>query len=131
MEIEHTLTGLRLLRSYFNEEQLQTPVLQFFKENLPNLSVVRNEENGQLDVQWKDNDGNLSTDNADGRDLHASLLRRMSLTYPYCSALQSFSGYELSSKAGNIESIVFSMCSTELGIFFITVIDILLPYSWQ
>ncbi|KAJ4715615.1 Translation initiation factor [Melia azedarach] len=99
VEIEHTLTGLRLLRSYFNEEQLQTPVLQFFKENLPNLSVVRNEENGQLDVQWKDNDGNLSTDNTDGRDLHASLLHRMSLAYPYCFALRSFNGYELSSKA--------------------------------
>ncbi|KAL5751690.1 hypothetical protein ACOSP7_021864 [Xanthoceras sorbifolium] len=99
VEIENSLTGLRLLRSYFNEEQLQTPVLQFFKENLPNLSVVRNEEYGHVELQWKDIDGNLFMDGADGRNIHASVLRRMSLAYPYCSAVPSFGGYELSSKS--------------------------------
>lgn len=94
VEIENLLTGLRLLRSYMTEEQLQTPVLQFFKENLPNLAIVKNEENGQIEMQWKD------SDNADGKDTYASLLHRMSIAYPYCSAAPSFGGYELSTKSG-------------------------------
>lgn len=103
MEIEHTLTGLRLLRSCFNEEQLKTPVLQFFKENLPDLSIVRNKENGHFEVQWNDNDGNSCMYNADGRDIHTSLLQRMSIAYPFGSAAPSFGGYELSTKSGNGE----------------------------
>ncbi|KAF3603283.1 hypothetical protein F2Q69_00032663 [Brassica cretica] len=35
IEIEQSLTAQRLLCSYFTEEQLETPVLDFFKENLP------------------------------------------------------------------------------------------------
>ncbi|TXG59319.1 hypothetical protein EZV62_013892 [Acer yangbiense] len=99
MEIENSLTGLRLLRSNFDEEQLQTPVLQFFKENLPNLSVVKTEETGHVELQRKDIDGNVSMDNADGRDIHASLLRQMSVAYPYYSGVPSFGGYELSTKS--------------------------------
>ncbi|KAJ0041347.1 hypothetical protein Pint_26766 [Pistacia integerrima] len=99
VEIEHTLTGLRLLRSCFSEEQLKTPVLQFFNENLPDLSIVRNEENGHFEVQWNDNNGNSCMYNADGRDLHTSLLHRMSIAYPFCSAAPSFGGYELSSQS--------------------------------
>ncbi|XVF17154.1 hypothetical protein REPUB_Repub10bG0095100 [Reevesia pubescens] len=99
VEIEHLLTALRLLRSYCSEEQLQTPVLQFFNENLPNLSVVRNAENGQFNVQWKNEDGNMSIHNADGRDIHASLLHRMSIAYPHCSGIPSFGGFELSTEA--------------------------------
>uniref|UniRef100_A0A5B7AR66 Borealin C-terminal domain-containing protein n=1 Tax=Davidia involucrata TaxID=16924 RepID=A0A5B7AR66_DAVIN len=100
MEIEHLLTGLRLLCSYFKEEQLQTPVLQFFKENLPNLSVVKNGKDGQYEVQWKDRDGNLSMNQDDGTNIHASLLHRMSIAYPDCSAaMPSFGGFEFSSKA--------------------------------
>ncbi|XP_044469647.1 uncharacterized protein LOC123198907 [Mangifera indica] len=99
VEIEHTLTGLRLLRSCLNEEQLKTPVLQFFKENLPDLSIVRNKENGHFEVQWNDNDGNSCMYNADGRDIHTSLLQRMSIAYPFGSAAPSFGGYELSTKS--------------------------------
>ncbi|XP_042478757.1 uncharacterized protein LOC122059790 [Macadamia integrifolia] len=73
LETELLLTGLRLLRSNFKEEQLQTPVLQFFKENLPNLSVVRIEKEGQFEVEWKDKDGNLSMSHTDERNLHAHL----------------------------------------------------------
>ncbi|XP_057501746.1 uncharacterized protein LOC130785579 [Actinidia eriantha] len=94
VEIDHLLTGLRLLRSYFRQEQLQTPVLQFFEENLPNLSVVRNGKDGQYEVQWKDKDGNLSMNQVDGRNIHSSLLHRMSITYPNCSAIPSFSGFD-------------------------------------
>ncbi|KAK9271989.1 hypothetical protein L1049_002358 [Liquidambar formosana] len=99
MEIEHMLTGLCLLRSYFNKEQLQTPVHLFFKENLPNLSIVRNGKDGQFEVQWKDKDGKFSLNQVDGSNIHASLLHQMSIAYPDCSAaMPSFSGFELSSK---------------------------------
>ncbi|XWS29475.1 hypothetical protein CRYUN_Cryun24cG0032200 [Craigia yunnanensis] len=98
VEIEHMLTALRLLRSYYSEEQRQTPALQFFNENLPNLSVVRNAENGQFEVQWKHDDGNISIHNADGRDIDASLLHRMSIAYANCPGIPSFSGFELSTK---------------------------------
>ncbi|KAJ9177662.1 hypothetical protein P3X46_012855 [Hevea brasiliensis] len=100
VEIEHSLTGLRLLRSYFNEGQLQTPVLHFFKENLPNLSIIKNGKNAQFEVQWNDKDDNLSMSEAPGgRDLHASLLHRLSIAYSDCSVIPSLGGIELSSDA--------------------------------
>ncbi|KAG6773597.1 hypothetical protein POTOM_020887 [Populus tomentosa] len=93
--IEHLLTELRLLRSYFSKEQLNTPALQFFKENLPNLSIERNEENGEFHVKWNDNVDDLS----DGANINASLLRRLSLAYPSCSANLSVGRFGLSSDA--------------------------------
>ncbi|KAI9394375.1 hypothetical protein POPTR_005G082500v4 [Populus trichocarpa] len=93
--IEHLLTELRLLRSYFSKEQLNTPALQFFKENLPNLSIERNEENGEFLVKWNDNVDELS----DGANINASLLRRLSLAYPSCSANLSVGRFGLSSNA--------------------------------
>lgn len=99
VELEQTLTGLRLLRSYFNEEQMQTPVLQFFEENLPNLTVLRDEKKGKYEVRWKNEDGNFYMDNADGKDVHASLLHRMSVGYPHHFGVPSLSGYGFSSKA--------------------------------
>ncbi|XVF15101.1 hypothetical protein REPUB_Repub09cG0120300 [Reevesia pubescens] len=99
VEIEHMLTALRLLRSYCSDEQLRTPALQFFNENLPNLSVLRNAENGQFEVHWKHEDGNITIHNADGRDINASLLHRMSVAYPHCSGIPSFGGFEFSTEA--------------------------------
>ncbi|CAK7353334.1 unnamed protein product [Dovyalis caffra] len=93
--IEHLLTELRLLRSYFSKEQLKTPVLQFFKENLPNLSIEGNEENGEFLVKWNDNVDDLS----DGGNLNASLFRRLSLAYPGCSANLSVCRLGLSTDA--------------------------------
>ncbi|XP_010266726.1 PREDICTED: uncharacterized protein LOC104604165 [Nelumbo nucifera] len=99
VEIEHLLTGLRLLRSNFNKEQMQTPALQFFKETLPNLSVVRNEK-GQFEVRWKDKDGHLSISHADDSNIHASFLHLMSIAYPACtSAMPALGGFEFSSKS--------------------------------
>ncbi|CAN6910432.1 unnamed protein product [Brassica oleracea] len=46
IEIEQSLTAQRLLCSYFTEEQLETPVLDFFKENLPDVSIEV-EDNGE------------------------------------------------------------------------------------
>ncbi|KAG6768389.1 hypothetical protein POTOM_027303 [Populus tomentosa] len=93
--IEHLLTELRLLRSYFTKEQLKTPVLQFFKENLPNLSIERNEENGEFLVKFNDNVDGFS----DGGNINASLLRRLSMAYPSCSANLSVGHFGLSSDA--------------------------------
>lgn len=99
VETEHLLTNLRLLRSYFNKEQQRTPLMQYFKENFQNLSIVRNGENGQMEVQWIDKDGNVSMN--DGMDLHETLLRRLSIAYSGCSAaIPSLGGFEFSSKAG-------------------------------
>ncbi|KAF2585096.1 hypothetical protein F2Q70_00033718 [Brassica cretica] len=47
IEIEQSLTAQRLLCSYFTEEQLETPVLDFFKENLPDVSIEV-EDNGEI-----------------------------------------------------------------------------------
>lgn len=100
MEVEHLLTELRLIRSYFNEEQLQKPALEFFRENLPNVSVVRNDEDEHFDLRWKDDDGNLSMYNPSGRDIHASLFQHMGMAYPACSDVrQSFGGFQFSGKA--------------------------------
>ncbi|KAJ8559733.1 hypothetical protein K7X08_003791 [Anisodus acutangulus] len=99
LEIKDVLSLLRLLRSKFNDEQLQIPVMQFFMENLPNLAIVRN-ENGTHEVQKKESDGNLSMDQFDGGNVHASLLRRLSIAYPDCSnAIPSFGGFAFSSKS--------------------------------
>ncbi|GMH08307.1 hypothetical protein Nepgr_010147 [Nepenthes gracilis] len=100
MEIEHLLTRVRLLRSYFSEKQLQLPALQFFEENLPNLSVVQNRKDGQFDLLWKEEGDNLAVNNEETRDFHASVLHHMTMAYPDLSAaMPSFSGLEFSSKA--------------------------------
>ncbi|KAF7834237.1 uncharacterized protein G2W53_009096 [Senna tora] len=103
VEIEHLLTELRLLRSYFNKEQLQKPVLQFFEENFPNLSVVNDKENKKFEVRWNDKDRRFSVSCADQRDVHASFLQRLSMAYPdCCTANPALGGYEYSSKAGRV-----------------------------
>lgn len=99
VETERLLTGLCLLKSNFTEEQLRTPVLQFFEENLPNLVIAKNGKDEQYEVQWKCKYGNLSMNTAGG-NIHTSLLHRMSMGYPECfTALQSLGGFEFSSKA--------------------------------
>lgn len=100
VEIEHIKNMLRLLRSNFSNEQLQVPVMKFFEENFPNLVIVRNEKNGQYEVQRKDNDGNLSMDQFDGRNLHVSLLHNVSMMYPdFSSAMPSLDGFKFSNKS--------------------------------
>ncbi|PIA36061.1 hypothetical protein AQUCO_03400159v1 [Aquilegia coerulea] len=93
---EHLLTLLRLLRSNFNNEQLQVPFLQFFQENLPNLDLKINEKDDelQLEVEWKDKDGNVSVTNA-----HECLLQQISRSYPDKDGMASVGGFEFSSKA--------------------------------
>ena len=107
VEIERLLTELRLLRSCFNEEQLQKPVLQVFEETLPNLTVVNDEGNKKFDVRWKERGSRMSMScgGGGGRDVHASLLQRLSMAFPDCSAsIPPLGGFEYSSNAGSIYS---------------------------
>jgi len=85
VEIEHTLTALDLLCSYFTEEQIQTPVLGFFKDNLPDLSIARDEESGEIELKWND---------SDGVDVNDSILKRLSMGFPdLYSSRPSLGGY--------------------------------------
>ncbi|XP_061347214.1 uncharacterized protein LOC133292772 [Gastrolobium bilobum] len=97
VEIEHLLTELRLLRSCFNKEQLQKPVLQVFEETLPNLSIVNDEGNKKFEARWKENGSRCG----DGRDVHASLLQKLSMAYPECSAsIPPLGGFEYFTNTG-------------------------------
>ncbi|KAL3522522.1 hypothetical protein ACH5RR_015356 [Cinchona calisaya] len=97
MESEQLRTMIRLLRSYLSKEQLQVPVMQHFKEIFPNLSIVKNEKDGQYEVQQKDVDGNLYTNQAVEENLHASLLHQLSMVYPdFSTANPSLGGIEFS-----------------------------------
>lgn len=84
-----------MLRSYFTEEQLQTPVLDFFKENLPNLTIARNEESGEIELKWNEKNGDSFMGNADGVDLNYSVLKRLSMGFPDLYSRQSLGGYDL------------------------------------
>ncbi|XP_043695564.1 uncharacterized protein LOC122646135 [Telopea speciosissima] len=95
LEIERLLIRLRLLRSNLSEEHLKIPILQFLKENLPKLSVVRDERNRQFELEWKDKDTNLSISHTDDRNIRPSLLQLMSMAYPDCATeIPNCNGYE-------------------------------------
>ncbi|KAJ0105501.1 hypothetical protein Patl1_18169 [Pistacia atlantica] len=81
---------LLLLPRKFRQERAWMELNKIWRTNYKDLSIVRNEENGHFEVQWNDKDGNSCMYNADGRDLHTALLHRMSIAYPYCSAVPSF-----------------------------------------
>ncbi|KAI3793259.1 hypothetical protein L1987_35875 [Smallanthus sonchifolius] len=101
VEIERLLTAIRLLKSSISKERLQTPLLQFFEENLQNLTVARTVENGPIEVKWKDKDGDLSMTTADGGNMISYFLQHMSLANPELStAIPSLGGFDFSSKAG-------------------------------
>lgn len=130
LEIKDVLSLLRLLRSKLNDEQLHIPVVQFFRENLPNLAVVRNED-GTHEVKRKEADGNLSMDQFDGRNLHVSLLRQLSMAYPDCSnAIPSFGGFGSSSKSSIFKSLLWHPFLKIYGaqVYFLW---LALPKCWQ
>ncbi|KAG6387116.1 hypothetical protein SASPL_152301 [Salvia splendens] len=100
VEIERFSTVLQLLRLYFSEDQLQIPVLQFFSEKLPNLSLEATGKDGQYEVKSKGKAVDVTLDNGDERTLHAALLRRLSLAYPDFSAgIPSLDGFEFSNQS--------------------------------
>ncbi|EPS61862.1 hypothetical protein M569_12932 [Genlisea aurea] len=99
VEIEQLRATIRFLRrSYFSQEQLQTPLLQFFEENLPNLTLP----DGQHEPDWKIEEANLSLDHpAANQFMQASLLHRLSTAHPsYSAAISSFRGFKFSAKSG-------------------------------
>ncbi|CAK9148766.1 unnamed protein product [Ilex paraguariensis] len=117
VEVEQFQTWWRLFHSHFCKDQLQTPVLQVFKENLPNLKVVSNGKDGENEV-WRDKDGRIFINQANGRSIHVSLLHRMSVVYPnYSAAMPSFSGFEFSSKAGSTKSSLIGAENPPIGGF--------------
>ncbi|PWA65106.1 hypothetical protein CTI12_AA338520 [Artemisia annua] len=99
MEIERLLTAMRLLKSNISNEQLQTPLLPFFEENLPNLTVSKTDMDGPIEVKWKVSDDDMNT--ANGGNMMSLFLQRMSMAYPdHSNAMQSLGGFEFSNKAG-------------------------------
>ncbi|XP_077210722.1 uncharacterized protein LOC143846187 isoform X2 [Tasmannia lanceolata] len=100
VEIEHLLIQLRVLRSCFSKEQLETPALQFFKENLPNLSVILNEKDGEFELARKINVSSIPINHANEKNTRTSFLQNKSTTYPDCAAaMPDISGFEFSSKS--------------------------------
>ncbi|MFS7958120.1 hypothetical protein Hanom_Chr07g00674401 [Helianthus anomalus] len=80
VETERLLTAICLLESNTSKEQLQIPLLKFFDENLPNLTVSRTDKNGLIEVKWNDKDGDVYMNTADGGNMISYLLQHMSTT---------------------------------------------------
>ncbi|XP_031494917.1 uncharacterized protein LOC116260606 [Nymphaea colorata] len=52
-EIAHLLNQFHLMRSYYNKKQLDTPLIDFLKENCPNVSLAKATEDGEYELEWK------------------------------------------------------------------------------
>ncbi|KAL9666898.1 hypothetical protein QQ045_001242 [Rhodiola kirilowii] len=112
IETNRLLTSLRLLRSYFTEEQLQTPLLEYFEHQLPNLSISRNGKEEELNVNWK-TDLIVAT-----ADIHESLLRHISLAYPDPDTL-SMSNLHFSTNKGQPNSRISSDLQFENSVCYL------------
>uniref|UniRef100_A0ACD5YV18 Uncharacterized protein n=1 Tax=Avena sativa TaxID=4498 RepID=A0ACD5YV18_AVESA len=66
-ENESVLSRLHLVQSYISKEQQETWALQFFQENLPNVSVTRNEQQDELELKWKGWDDYINGDQRDDK----------------------------------------------------------------
>nr|CAB3446150.1 unnamed protein product [Digitaria exilis] len=62
---------MQLLRSYFSKEQLEANAFEYFKENLPNLSTVPNEQFDVFELKW--NYGDILGNFIDDKILQASI----------------------------------------------------------
>lgn len=77
------------------------PVKQFFKETLPNISIAEAGENGQYELNWKENNGNIILNHGNEKVVHASLLHQLSTAYPDFSAgMSALGGFQFSNKSG-------------------------------
>ncbi|KAJ0551448.1 hypothetical protein HanHA300_Chr07g0257261 [Helianthus annuus] len=106
VETERLLTAIRLLESNTSKEQLQIPLLRFFDENLPNLTVSRTDKNGLIEVKWNDKDGDLYMNTADGGNMISYFLQHMSTT-------KSDFDFDFLSKDGKF------LCSIGLTFYFV------------
>ncbi|PUZ56168.1 hypothetical protein GQ55_5G274300 [Panicum hallii var. hallii] len=64
---------LQLVRSYLSKEKLEANALEYFQENLPNLSVVPNEKYDVLELKWNGSDRCIIGDFVDDKNLQASI----------------------------------------------------------
>ncbi|THU67578.1 hypothetical protein C4D60_Mb05t26150 [Musa balbisiana] len=78
-ETENLLSRLRLLRSYLSKEQLETPALKFFHENLPNVTVTRNEKYQVFELQWKNREDYLLENPGGGKFARASISNALNM----------------------------------------------------
>jgi hypothetical protein len=83
-EGESTRSWLKLVQSYFSNEQLGTKALDYFQENLPSLWVVHihNEKHDALELKWNDGGMCIVGDLVDER------ISRASIALPTVSGLQ-------------------------------------------
>uniref|UniRef100_A0ACD5ZFK5 Uncharacterized protein n=1 Tax=Avena sativa TaxID=4498 RepID=A0ACD5ZFK5_AVESA len=72
-EVESVLSRLRLVRTYISKEQEETCALHYFQENLPNVSVVPNEKQDELELKWKEWDNLINGDQRDDKVSRASI----------------------------------------------------------
>ncbi|GAA0171631.1 translation initiation factor [Lithospermum erythrorhizon] len=115
VEIEQMGTMIQILRSYFNNEQLQIPVLQFFKDNLQNLSIGVTED-GNFHVQSKQDDDNAHMDMDDERNLQSTLFHQISTVYgDRCAAVPSFGGFGFSKET--VKTSVFGVENLHISSF--------------
>ena len=61
------------MRSYLSKEQLEANALEYFQENLPNLSVVPNEKYDVLELKWNDGERCIIGEFVDDKILQASI----------------------------------------------------------
>jgi hypothetical protein len=95
-EGESTRSWMQLVQSNFSSEQLETEALDYFQENLPNLSVVHihNEKHDTLELKWNDYDTCIVGDLVNDRNLRASITSLQTvgnLQFPGNSGLSMFS----------------------------------------
>ncbi|KAM0863080.1 hypothetical protein ACQ4PT_044842 [Festuca glaucescens] len=72
-EVEGVLSRIRLVRTYISKEQEETCALQYFQENLPNVSVVPNEKQDELELKWNEWDNHIYGDQRDDKVSRASI----------------------------------------------------------
>jgi hypothetical protein len=78
------------VRSYISKEQQEAWALQFFQENLPNVSVVWNDKQDELELKWKGWDDYMNGDQMDDK------ISRSSIT-----SLATASGFHFSGDSGS------------------------------
>ncbi|KAL6905772.1 hypothetical protein ACP4OV_003373 [Aristida adscensionis] len=72
-EAESSLCRVQLLRSYLSEEQQKANALEYFRETIPNLSVVHDEKHDEIALRWNEGDKCITGDVLDDRILRASI----------------------------------------------------------
>jgi hypothetical protein len=78
------------VRTYISKEQEEACALQYFQENLPNVSVVPNEKQDELELKWKEWDNHMYGDHRDDKVSRASI-----------TSLATAAGFHFSADSGS------------------------------